>query len=80
MEDSPYTMTELKKVLSTIKEWSSAGEDALPYFIYKIAPDTLLVHIILHSSNSLQCSFFPRQWKRPSFPNPPPLPPFQTSD
>ena len=58
MEDSPYTMTELKKVLSTIKEWPSAGEDAMPYFIYKIVPDALLVHIIVHSSNSLQCSFF----------------------
>ena len=62
--NSPYTMVELKKALIAIKDWSSPGEDALPYFIYKTAPDALLNHILLVCSNTLHCSFFPPQWKK----------------
>ena len=62
--NSPYTLRELKQVLFSLKEWSSPGEDGIPYFLYRAAPDDLLKHILLIISNTLHCSFFPPQWKK----------------
>ena len=46
-------MTELKKALAPLKDWSSSDEDSLPYFIFKIAPDALLNHLLIINSNTL---------------------------
>ena len=39
-------------------------EDALPYYILKLAPIELLSHILALASSTLNCSYFPPQWKR----------------
>jgi hypothetical protein len=57
-------MTELKRALASVKPWSTPGEDALPYYILKLAPIELLSHILALASSTLNCSYFPPQWKR----------------
>ena len=42
---SPFLMAELKRALASVKPWSTPGEDALPYYILKLAPIELLSHI-----------------------------------
>ena len=60
----PFLMTELKRALTCVKSWSAPGEDALPYYILKLAPPELLSHVLILNSNTLNCSFFPPQWKQ----------------